>query len=234
MRNSKKIFQNEEAIKRFEHVAGKVSDQYQPIYTSYIVEVMKPEFHLERGYDLGGTRHSVKIVNDRDEYIVIENSFDGSWAFRLWVGKRGEYFHIPLDLERVIHRGQKAKSLTENFLYSKEEVLEAFKNTRTIMKKLQETRISENVKKRIIEEVFKKQIKDGLEVEIEIASSYDTIYDYIQTVLERYVDGGYYLKNPRSDKVRKGRKKSQEVFLKMRVMNNLYKIIQEEYPEVLI
>jgi hypothetical protein len=225
------IIENLEELRKLEKVSPEVSEQYVPIYTTKIIEELTPEFEVVNILRVfaGRNRHEVTLRRG-DDYVVIENSYDRSRSFRLSFLSKG--ILIPLDLEKIIHRGENAKNLTEDILVNKDKVIEALENAKTIVETLRSAPITKKHKKEILNIVFERFIKKGYEIDITIADSYKNFFDYIGTVVERYIDGDYYYEGA-NNKVRKGRKVKSR-FLQLSITNKVYNYLKETHPAVFI
>jgi hypothetical protein len=217
-----------------ERVSNKVSEKYVPIYTTDIIESLEPEFKFSHAYKLNnGTAHAAILVtfrfNEDGDNILIENSYDRTRAFRLSFLKNS--FIIPLDLDKVVHIGDRAKDIETHFAENKENILEALKNAKEIVHYLQVTKIPKKIKNDIKNIVFENQIKSGKEIDITIASSYDSIFTYTETLIDRFVNGEYH--TIKDGKVRKGRKVKSN-FRKLQLTNKIYKYLKETYKHIFI
>ena len=223
---------NIEAVKRIENVDPAVSDQYVPIYTSKIVEHLQPECQFIVGWKFFPklSAHNV-VLSYKDETIIITNSYDRSRAFSMLIGKN--HFYVPVKLDRVIHRGQGAEEVAEEFINNKKALFEGIENAKKIVNYFKDTKITEKTKKEIFNIVFKRQIDQGKKIIITIGDSYNTIQKYIDTIVERYFEGDYYTENPKNGKIRKGRKIKSR-FNQLYVTNKIVKYIEQNHPEIFI
>jgi hypothetical protein len=225
-------FSEIEKLKDFERVSGAVSEKYVPIYTSKIVEALKDwEFIDGIRYTKGRTFHSVKLKKN-DDYIIIDNSFDRSRAFSFKLVAGNTY--IPLGLNRVIHRGEGAGKINDEIAENPEAINEAVKNAKLIANKLDRIPATETFKKAIIDTVFEKtkNAKNFDELDLIIGYSYDTVKKYVDTVVDRYIDGEYYIVKT-DGKIRKGRKIKSK-YREVEVKNKVFKTIIKEYPELIV
>jgi hypothetical protein len=226
-----------EKIKELEVISSSVSEKYVPIYTSQIIEELAPEFSLVSGsvYFDSRSRHEVVLrttrFSENGDYILIENSYDRSRSFRLSFLNNG--ILIPLNLEKIVHRGENAQKLTEDLLVNKEDVLTALENAKLIVSYFKNTKINKKLKKEILEIVFHKHLKKGFEIDITIGRSYNTIFSYIETVVDRYIKGEYYIANKSTDKIRRGSKVKSK-FTQMTITNKIYKYLKDNFPQIFI
>ena len=85
-----------------------------------------------------------------------------------------------------------------------------------------------------MELVFHKHIKKGFEIDITIGSrTYNTIFSYIETVIDRYIKGEYYIANKSTDKIRRGSKVKSK-FTQMTITNKIYKYLKDNFPQIFI
>ncbi len=141
------IFKDINTLKAFEIVSSNVSKQYVPVYTSEIIDELSPTFKFIEGvrYHACNSVHSVTLQNKEGDIISIDNSYDRSRAFSLRLNY-GQ-LTIPLDLDRVIHRGESAQLLADELLLDKEILFKAIKNAKTVGLSLKESKIPESFKK---------------------------------------------------------------------------------------
>jgi hypothetical protein len=226
-----------EDLKKLEVVSSNVSEKYVPIYTSQIIEELSPEFEFVRAtkYFPGGTRHEAvlrtTLFNENGDFILIENSYDRSRSFRLSFLNNG--ILIPLNLEKIVHRGENAQNLANDLLVNKDEVLAALENAKKIVAYFKSTKISKKLKKEIFEIVFEKHLEKRYEVDVTIADSYDTIFKYIETIVDRYINGEYFIANKSTNKIRKGTKIKSR-FTQMNLTNKIYKYLKDNFPAIFI
>jgi len=219
-----------EKLKKIEKQSGNTTDKYIPIYTSKIIEDLEPEFKFITGiqYHPGSSRHQV-ILRYENNDILIENSFDGKRSFRFsFLSNR---FIIPLKLDKVVHRGSNAKELTHDLLINKTEIIKSIENAKKLVYHFQSTKIPKKIKNKIFSIVFEKHLKNK-NVDITIAKSYNTIFSYTETIVDRFLEGEYYLIDNKS-KIKKGRKIKSK-FAEIVLINRIYKTLKSEHPEIFI
>jgi len=223
-----------EDLKSFEKISQYVSEQYVPLYTSEIVKELEGSFEFESAvrYCDSGTMHSVTLVNREGDRIHIDNSYDRSRAFSLRF--TDGQITIPLDLDKVVHRGTNAKELIDNIHRDKNSIVEALQDAKTTVLNLKETKITKEFKEAIIAVIFK-DVLVSKEVDITIADSYDTFYEYIHTVTDRFLKGEYHTvgRNDKSDMIRKGRVIKSR-FRRLDVTLKVYKFLKSNVPELFI
>lgn len=223
-----------EKLKGFEKIDKKCSAKYVPIYSSRIIKNLSPEYSFTIGqkYTASRSTHAIYLQNEDNDTIQIENSYDRSRAFSLRFVDSN--ITIPLDLNRVIHTGFNAQNLVENLLEDKDELNTALEHAKTTVRYLKDTKIPKSFKKKVLEVVFedKQKLKTTKEIDITIASSYNTFYDYIDTVVGRYLEGQYLIVNQKG-KTRKGLRLKNR-FKRLDVTNKVYKLLVQENPEIFI
>ena len=219
-------------LKKLEKVSSEASEQYVPISTTKIIQDLSPEFKFisaNRVFPIS-SRHEV-ILQHGNDYILIENSYDRSRSFRLSFLSNGVL--IPLDLEKVVHRGEFAKNLEQDILVNKDKVIEALHNAKTVVTTLKNSPITDKYKTEITNIVFEKHIKKGFKVDVGvIASRYENFFDYGATLAERLIDGAYYYENDKG-KLRRGRKIKSR-FLQLEAVNKVIKYLKDNNPAVFI
>jgi hypothetical protein len=224
-------------LKKIEVISKGVSDKYVPIYTSEIIKELEPEFEFVSGsrYFNSLTRHEVILkttkFNKEGDFILIENSYDRSRSFRLSFLSKG--ILIPLNLEKVVHIGENAQNLTKDLLVNKDEVLKALENAKKIVEYFRSTPISKKLKKDIYGIVFEKHLNKNFEIDITIGDSYKTIFDYIDTIVDRFLKGEYFIANKSTNKIRRGTKIKSK-FAQITLTNKIYKHLKETYPAIFI
>lgn len=230
-------FDNVDALNHIEKVSPKVSDKYVPIFTSKVIQNLSPEFEFKSGlkFSNANSQHMVYLKYDNQTDIAIANSFDRSRAFSVHLVSNN--IHIPLDLDRQIHVGEHAASLTENFKINKSEVVDAIKHAKSIVFKLQRTPAIDRIKTDIINIVFDTPMKRKgfAELDFKIDRDVKTVYTYINAAVDTYIKGEYHIALEKNGKdiIRKGVKINSR-FKKICIMNSIYKYIEKELPEVLI
>lgn len=231
------IITDENELETFENVSPKVSNKYVPIYTSEIVRDLAPEYTFVEAvrYCTYNTMHSVLLKNDEGDAIVIDNSYDRTRAFSLHysIGK----FNIPLNLERQVHIGENAKHLVEDLTLNKADIKVAIENAKIIAQNLKETHIIDKFKTDIINIVFKQitSRKNFVELDLDIADSYDNFFDFINTVVDRYYKGEYHIvkKTAKGESIKKGRVIKSR-FSKLKITNKIHKYLVESAIELFV
>lgn len=225
-----------EQVASTEVVSDKVSEKYVPIFTTSIIDIMTPEFKFSHGiqYCKSTSLHTVYLTNGEDT-IAVTNSYDRTSALRFSFMLDG--LHIPLNLEYQKHIGQNASSLVEDLEAYKPAILEALELAKIAEKNLKATHIPESFKKVIKDEIFKDTMKNKnfVRLELNIGESYDTFYKYIDTIVNRFNEGDYFVTSFSNNgtKTRNGMKIKSR-FRKLQVVNKINKLLLEEYPEIFV
>jgi len=211
-----------DVIKRMEKNAV-ATNSYVPIKTSEVLKLLSPEFSYYAINIMSRTYHTASLHRGED-YLILENSFNRERAFRLSLYINGMF--IPLGLERIIHRGERAESL--NTLNSKE-IISLVDNHKEALSKLNNIKVTEKIKNRVIKIIFGNREINLKDQENDI--SYDNLSDFLDKVLMVYKDGNYII--IKGNKIRKGRRKKNIRYL-FNLSNKLYKNLKEEFPFIFI
>lgn len=242
-------------LKNIERISKEVSDKYVPIYTSELVEVLKPEFTFLSGFTFGSntTKHGVTLKNKSGDKIRIYNSFDGTLAFRVYYVTESLNFSL-LDNNRVVHRGDKARNISdkEHLNEIKDSIIKAIPNVKKLQTKLKtlkintESKIAKVIKAAVFKgraDYYKYKIKDE---SYEFVNYVDTvaekakengnplsIYAYINLTVKNFIDGNYGIKHGKTGNVKGGRK-VKTAFMKICIINDLTKAIEKNLVEYFI
>ena len=232
-----------ELLKSFEVVSNNVSNKYVPIFSSQIVAAMAPEFEFLEFQKYFGKRtpHSVTLQNTvTGEVIKIFNSYDGTMALRMFYVEG----NLPIDLgvERLIHRGEKAKDFKESIEDAKFAIIDAVETAKTLNQALENTKVTKKQQKRITEVVFSRVLKrkgvnevtNYVDVLVETAGERGnefSIKKYILGSIKEFIDGNYtYVQNG----VKKNGRKINSAFGKLEIENEVVQMIEDEFVEVLL
>ena len=209
------------ALKNLEEKFAEETKSYIPIKTSEFIEKLKPEGQILNIHIVSRTYHVVRLHFKTSE-IFIENSYRRERAFRLSIYSLG--ILIPVSIDRIIHRGEKANSINH---IEKRDIEEAINNT-SIFKQLTQTPLTDNIKKNLIDIIFNREV-DIKEQENEIRV--DNIGHFIADLMRVYEVGNYII--IKGDKLRKGRKKKDKGFI-FKKSNDVLKYIKDEFPHLCI
>ena len=232
-----------ELLKSFEVVSETVSKKYVPIFSSEIVEAMEPEFEFLgfKKYFGKRTPHSFTLRNtETGEIIKIFNSYDGTMALRMFYVD-GD---LPIDLgvDRLIHRGNKAKDFKESIEDAKFAIIDAVETAKTLNQVLESTKVTKKQQKRITEVVFSRIIKrkdvnevtNYVDVLVETAGERDhefSIKQYILGSIQEFIGGNYtYVQNG----TKKNGRKINSAFGRVEIENDVVKMIEDEFVEVML
>lgn len=219
-------------IKAFEVVSSKCSESYVPIYSSDIVKVLAPEFEMISGSRLrGGTSAHFIDFEHEGETIRIYNSFDRKVAFRANLISEG--FVIDLGIDRLIHRGQRAKTMITDLTELKPEILKAVKTAKTIRAKFDKEVVDVHIAKEISDLIFAKFIKkEGFQEYVNYADilipKQVSIKTYITTSINKYLQGDYTITN---NGVKRNGKPANATLAKVKIQNRLVKYLSDNFPE---
>lgn len=196
---------------------------YVPIRTSEIIEMLKSEFDVGVIHSISRTYHTVNFHRGNDT-IVLENSYRKERAFMLSLFVGGMY--IPLGLDRVIHRGERAHEVNQ---LDAETIIEAIDSRKSSVAKMKEAPVTKVIEDRIMKMIFGNKEIDLKETENELDRS--NLFNFLERVLLIHRAGNYLI--IKGDKVRKGRERKNMRYL-INLSNKLYKTIKEEYPFIFI
>jgi hypothetical protein len=174
----------------------------------------------------------VRLSKNEDKILFL-NSYDGTFAFRFYLISGG--INIPVgELERVIHKGTGAAELDEEFKIHPDEIGKAVERAKLVANNIRNLKITDSLKKEILEIVFEPvtRTKNFESYELTIADSFDTIQKYVDTVIDRYIKGEYFIVKT-DGKVRKGRKITSK-FREMVVKNKVFDAIVKNHPALAI
>jgi len=241
-------------IKMLEVPTG-VSEKYVPILTSKIIETLAPEFTFKLGVKFGkDSKHYVDLISKDNERIRIYNSFNGSLALRIYLVSEEIQFNL-VDNDRIIHRGEKARNASnKEFLTEiKDAIVNSIKNIKTLKTNLEKLEI--NLKSDLAEEIKNAISKDSIyhynktkdkDNKFEFVNYVDTVaekakengnplsvYKYINLSIKNFLDGNFGYKNIKTGNIKAGRKRAS-IFLKVKIYNNITKILEDKLPEYLI
>jgi len=226
---------NKEEVKLIEHVNENVSDKYVPIFTSELIDLLEPEFQFDSGMRVKQTEtgHYVDLKKANDT-IRIYNSFDRSMALRVHLVSDG--ISIPLGIDRLIHRGEKASNFQEEFKAAKQDILDAVIVAKTFKDHLDNTIATKEIAKAITESIFVmgSRKKDNKDI-TDIVNYADLLLDqnisvskYINISIRSYLKGEYnYTKND----VKMSGKPKRSVLGIIHLENRLVKTLEEKFPE---
>jgi len=225
-----------DGLSRIEVVTG-VTDVYAPIWSTNIVDALEGDgwkFAYAQLFRKNSSAHCVAMKRD-DTTIIFLNSYNGTLAFRFYL--LADNLAVPVSvgsLERVIHKGDGARELDEEFRVNTTEIWDAVQTAKIIHENIRNLKISESLKNDIIDVVFEsvKKTKNFLELDLVISERYDTIKGFAEIVIEKYIDGDYLIiKNDHNS--RKGRKITSK-FRELTLKNKVFNKILESHPELLI
>lgn len=247
------------ALKAIEVPDG-VSDKYVPIYTSKLVEVLKPEYKFAKGYRFGSktSKHFIDLVptdsdKNSNEKIRIYNSFDGSFALRVYFVSENFQYNI-VDNDRVVHVGEKARTISEedNLKELKESIINAVPNVRLLKAKLENIPVDLNSEfTKTIKDVlsggtlyyFKRQQKDENYVFVnyvdDVAKLAEkngnplSIYAYINLSIKNFIDGNFGFRHTKTNEL-KGKRAINSPLSKVQILNAIAGVLEEEFVEYMI
>jgi len=219
-------------LKSFENVSPKVSDLYVPIYTSEIIKLLEPEFKFINGSRLEGSssKHYVDFDHNGDK-IRLYNSYDRQMAFQANLYSDG--FIIDLGLDRLVHRGARAKNVAVDIKTFKEDVVIAVKTAKVIQTKFDTVNVDENIAKEISDMIFFKQAKiKGFQeytnyMDILIPKGI-SLKAYITSSINKFIQGDYTVTINGSKRL--GRPVSSTL-MKIRIQNKIVKYLSAQFPE---
>jgi len=239
-------------VKAVEKVDANVSKRYVPIYTTTLIKALSPEFEFVGGLKFGKntTRHYVDLVNKNGDRIRVYNSFDRTAAFRVYLISDDIQFNL-IDNDRVIHVGDKAKSL-EDIKDVKEAIVNAIPNIKTLKTKLQnqnikvDSEIAQYIRDAVSKDALYHYKRSKKDENYEFVNYTDTvvekanekgntisIYNYINLSIKNFIDGNFGYKNTKTGIIHGGRKVNSALN-KATILNNISKVIEEKLPEYLI
>ena len=224
-------------IKAFEKVSPLVTKKYVPIFTSEIIELLKPEFELVevKRFGKATSAHYADFISKDGIQLRIYNSYDRELALR--VNLLADGMLIPLGVERLVHMGQNAKNFTKEFKDAKKEIIDAVQTAKDIDTFLKGHIISEAMAKKFTEVIFKLpknreavSIKNPVE---SIVGKMDvTLKEFIKKSIVNYLRGEYQYTN-KEGKTLKGPKQGT-LLARVIVENRVIKEIDEQFPELFI
>ena len=259
----KKFELTEKTLRNIERPSANVSDKYVPIYTSHIVEALKPEFSFDYGYQFGKTssKHYVQLKNKDQDVIRVYNSFDRTFALRIYFISDDLQFPL-VDQGRVVHIGEKARNV-EDLKELKAEILKSIPAIKELKAKLQDEKVTK-LDTEIIKEINKIIPEDVLyrteynirnrkgdkksDLKLEFVNYVDTVakkaqengkplslYNYINLSVRNYVDGNYGIKQTyKGVETLKGGRKIVSPFTRTRTLFRINNQLQEVLPEYFI
>lgn len=215
-------------LENIEKVSPRVSKSYVPIYSSDIANILQPEYQYSHGVQFvkGSTKHYIELKSDT-ETLRIYNSYDRSLALRLTLH---DGISVDLGVNRLIHRGEKAKVFIDNLKEVKEDILAAVQNTKKIIKFFETTKITDDLKKEISDIIFKydKQRKGFQEYTNYVDLLDINIKNYISQSIDKYMDGDYTLIINGS---KRNGTKTKSTLRKVKLENEIIKHIEKTRPE---
>lgn len=243
------VLKSIEDVERIEKL-GNVSERYVPIYTSELIKFLEPEFKFVSGYKFGGvsSKHYVILENEDGDKIKIYNSFDRSFALRIYLASGDVHFSV-LDDYRVIHVGEKARLLgdKDHLKDIKESILKGIPVKKMMINKLKTVEVQEDIQEAInkliakdkiyhmnrkkecdykyinpVDEIVKKLKENGKKM---------SIYDYINLSITNFLDGNYEIEG--CGEIKKGRK-NKSVFYKVQTINKISQMIEKDFIEYLV
>lgn len=226
-------------VRKIENIDEKVSKKYVPIYTSEVIEHLSPEFEFNYAvkYYSFNSAHSA-YLDFNGATISIENSYDRSRAFSFKYNDGA--ITIPLDLNRQLHIGEKAKVVVNDISINKDAIIKGIENAKTVVEKLKFAKATDEFKDAIKNIIFKQAIEKDNFVELidaDVASTYKSVYTYVNATIKKYEEGNYRIKQvSKKDgqmELRHGRK-SSSAFLKLQITNAIYEYVAENFPEAFI
>ena len=222
----------------FEKISPRLSNKYVPIFTSDIINILSPEFKLVGGARIhtSSTTHYVDLES-KDGLIRLYNSFDGNLALsaNYIVGD----IVINLDIERLIHRGNKATTFLDDLKQAKQEIIDAVPAAIEVAKKLHQDSVTPELQKMISDIIFEKEIKkEGF---VEYTNYTDVVVDnkrkdespvsvasYINSTINNYFKGLYTVT---IGSVKTTGKKHSSVLTRITFQNKIIKKLRSEKPE---
>jgi len=252
----------EKTLKDIEVVSGDVSKKYVPIYTSEIVESLKPEFEFDYGYKFGdkSSKHYVQLKNKDEDIIRIYNSFDRSFALRIYFITDDLQFPL-VDNGRIVHIGEKAKKI-EDFKDLKKEILKSIPAIKELKANLENEivdldseiiaeinrtipfeviyRAEYNLRKRKGDTKSKFEVKFDNYVDTVAKKAAEngnplTVYQYLNLSIKNFIDGNYGLIHVLNNKeTKKSGKKITSPFSRVLALFRINNKLQEVLPEYFI
>ncbi len=222
-----------EELKQIEVVSPNVSDKYVPIYTSDIIEILKPEFEFIEACQFvkGTNKHYADLINKDGDIIRIYNSYDRKLA--LSVSLVSDNINIDLGINRLIHIGGKAKEFTKLLEETKDDINESITTTKIAMAKFKTIPMSDKYTKIISDAVFYKEVnkKDFVSytnyTDLLIKNKI-SVYEYIRISIDNFYEGNYTITY--GDKKSKGRS-TNSTLRKLKVENKVMKVLTINFPE---
>jgi hypothetical protein len=239
---SKGIFpiNNIAEAKAFEKVSPTLSKQYVPIWTSDVIEILSPEFTFKGGARMGKSTscHYVDLES-KDGTIRLYNSYNGQWA--LSANYVSGDVVINLNINRLIHRGEKAENFIDNLKEAKEDIINAVPAAKAVAKKLQFEDVTPKLQTLISDIIFEGKSKtpgfvrynNYTDIVVEERSNSKTegnvsVAGYIKSSIKNYFEGMYSIEGVKGKRLGRPHKNSM---LRVHFQNKIIKMLQEEAPE---
>lgn len=239
MKTEAVVIKNINELKEIEKPSSYLSEVYVPIYSSRIIEYLEPEYTFIRAekYYPGSTKHTVTLKNKDDDTIIFFNSYDGKRAFSM-IFNYGN-ISIPLDIDKQVHKGENAKTIQNEIKINKQQIFDAIKYAKHIVNALKATKVREEDKKFIEDEVFKRIKKRENFISLEqfkTNRSTETFFDYIENTVDNYLEGNYHIviKNAKNQEKNRVGRRVKSKFERLEITNRVFKTLFKNRPDIFI
>jgi len=146
---------------------------------------------------------------------------------------------INLNIDRLIHRGEKAKTFIENLKAAKADIIKAVPAAKMVAKKLQAETVTPELQTLISNIIFEGEAKtegfvkynnyaDIVVEQFKTENKTVSVSGYIKSSIENYFKGVYTIE---SIKGKRAGRPHKNVMLRVQFQNKIIKMLQEEAPE---
>ena len=236
---SKNVAKTIQGLESREILSPKISEIYVPVYTSDLARILAPEFEFEyaRFFRAGSTAHAAVFhVVETGQKLVVYNSYDRSVALRVLLkDSHGTGFGTPLNIDRIIHKGNRPKNFVDGLEDVKQDIINSIGVARTIREELSNLKIRHfpDLAKEIQDIIFEDKSENlvGNPVSEELYNRI-SVYGYIQ-VLYRVLNEGNYKYINKKGKIRKGRK-HYNPFKELVSNRKILEVLEVKFPEIFV
>lgn len=191
------------------------SKSYIPIKSTEFLQKNNLVDNIVNIFMLSGTAHIINLNVDGVNISII-NSYNRERAFSIRLYINGMF--MPLGLERIIHRGPRAKSIEDITEAELKGIIRSKKNYHIELKSIP-------LFSRVVEEIERVLFRNQKVMFIDTPNT-NNLGDYLESIMQIYKEGDYYI--ARNKKLRKARKKTS-INGYLNICNRVYKVLTINY-----
>ncbi len=226
MRNFTSRINTIEDVKTFEKVSPKCSSKYVPIKTSDFIKAMDGKFDFVGGkqYQYASSAHSVTLEKGEGLQVYIENSFDRSMSLRVSF----KYNEFIFGRIKQVHIGQGAQELAK----MSNDITKWYDNASGAINTLRNMTLPLDVQVEIAKIAFKARGVDLAYIR-NLEYNSNNALEFIEYIVQGIKEGDFFRTDLKTGKL-KTLQKVKSQYLVVKINNEIWEYISDEYPELYI